>query len=203
ILAVSEALGQNFKDNPEYAEYLRQIRTQVDRLSHLMQDLLDLGSPLQLSRTDTQSINEICRASINLWRQLPQEYTNKIEIISPSEGSDLIIACDGPRLQQVFINLIENAAQHSPEGSKILLEIPEPDEDSIHVRVIDEGSGISPENIERIFEPFFTTRKRGTGLGLNIVRHIVDIHGGNVTIWNNDPSPGCTVEVSLPRREES
>ena len=103
-----------------------------------------------------------------------------------------------PRLQQVFINLLENAAQHSPEG-EILLEILDPAEEMIRVRVVDQGSGISPENIEKVFDPFFTARKGGTGLGLSIVKHIVDSHGGVILIWNNDPPPGCTVEISLPQ----
>ena len=203
ILAVSEALGQNFDDNHEYNEYLRQIRTQVDRLSQLMQDLLDLGNPLQPSRMDRMPLDEICKASVDLWRQSLQKYSSEVEITCPPAGSDLTITCDAARLQQVFINLLENAAQHGSEESKILIEITEPDEKSVRVRVIDRGSGISPENAERIFEPFFTTRKSGTGLGLNIIRHIVDIHGGSVTIRNNDPPPGCTVEISLPRGEES
>jgi len=68
-------------------------------------------------------------------------------------------------------------------------------------RVCDRGRGLSRETLDRMFEPFFTSRPGGTGLGLALVRSIVEAHGGVLAAWNNDPPPGCTVEFSLPLRE--
>jgi signal transduction histidine kinase len=73
---------------------------------------------------------------------------------------------------------------------------------NIHIQVIDQGTGITPENLPHVFEPFYSTRKKGTGLGLSIVKHIIEAHGGAITILNNDPPPGCTVEVTLPYIQE-
>jgi signal transduction histidine kinase len=112
------------------------------------------------------------------------------------------VSADGARLQQVLLNLIENAAQHSPAGSRIILHIVEAAGQRVTIQVGDAGKGISPEKIERVFEPFFTTRTGGTGLGLSLVKHFVESMGGEVMIRNNDPPPGCTVELVLSIAKE-
>ena len=198
ILAVTEALYQDIGDKSEYKPYFHYIRTQVDRLSELMEDLLELGKPIQSSRLHAESLSTICAAAVDLWKQASAAHPDKVRLELPADNGRLDVIADGQKLQQVFLNLLENAAEHSPGDSEILLTIPDSTEDNIKVRVTDRGTGIVPENLQRVFEPFFTTRKKGTGLGLSIVRHIIEAHGGSVAIWNNDPPPGCTVEVSLP-----
>jgi PAS domain S-box-containing protein len=198
ILAVTEALYQDIGDKSEYKPYFHYIRTQVDRLSELMEDLLELGKPIQSSRLHAESLPAICAAAVDLWEQASSTHPNKVRLELPADNKSLDVIADGQKLQQVLLNLLENAAEHSPGDSEILLTIPDSPEDNIKVRVTDRGTGIVPENLQRVFEPFFTTRKKGTGLGLSIVRHIIEAHGGSVAIWNNDPPPGCTVEVSLP-----
>ncbi len=69
---------------------------------------------------------------------------------------------------------------------------------SVRLLVRDRGAGIPPETLPRVFEPFFTTRANGTGLGLTLVKSIVEGHGGEVALWNNEPPPGLTFEVLLP-----
>jgi signal transduction histidine kinase len=73
------------------------------------------------------------------------------------------------KLQQDFINLLDNAVQHSPAGSTIEIEILPGGESSVEVRVVDRGSGLPDEVLPRVFDTFFTTRRGGTGLGLNII----------------------------------
>ena len=68
----------------------------------------------------------------------------------------------------------------------------------MRTQIIDKGTGIPDEHINMVFEPFFTTRRKGTGMGLSLVKHIVETHGGVVGIFNNNPPPGCVVEVRLP-----
>jgi signal transduction histidine kinase len=202
ILAVAEALFQDIKDigeNPDYYKpFLGHIRTQVDRLSNLMGDLLDLGKPIQAAGFQTESVPEICRATIDLWKQTPLSRSHKVLLVTPSEEKGLCVRADSARLQQVFFNVLENACHHSPEGSEIQFVICFPKGQSIHVQIVDPGGGVAPENLARVFEPFFTSRKKGTGLGLSIVKHIVQAHGGAVSIWNNNPPPGCTVQITLP-----
>ena len=118
----------------------------------------------------------------------------------PAEGASIL--SDAKKLQQVFINLLDNAVQHSPEGSPIRIEVLPPAGGRIEVRVIDQGTGLPAEILPRVFDTFFTTRRGGTGLGLSIVKHIIEKHGGTIRLANNDPPPGCTVSVVLPVLEE-
>ena len=198
ILAITEALFQDIGDNPEYQPFLDHIRTQVDRLSRLMGDLLDLGKPIQPSSLHRESLPAICTAVEDLWAQTPFSQTHKVRLILPPERDDLSVMADSSKLQQVFLNLLENAAQHSPVGSEIRFVISPAKKRTARICVTDQGTGLSPENLQRVFEPFFTTRKRGNGLGLSIVKNIIQALGGDIVIRNNEIPPGCTVEIILP-----
>jgi signal transduction histidine kinase len=202
ILAITEALFLDLGEKSEFQSYLTHIRTQVDRLSRLMEDLLELGKPLIQSRLKRESLIEICSSVIDLWNQTPSSLAHKVHYDVSCEQNDVSIIADNQKLQQVFLNLLDNASQHSPEGSEIRVKITKQQGNTAQISVTDEGTGIQSENLSRVFEPFFTVRKKGTGLGLSIVKHIVEAHGGHVKIWNNDPQPGCTVEVSLPVIQE-
>src|SRR5690606_32820050 len=108
------------------------------------------------------------------------------------------------RMIQVFINLLSNARDASPEHSKIVLESTE-DEYSIIFSVTDEGPGIAPEHIDQIFEPFFTTKDpgEGTGLGLAMVYSIIDDHGGyldSVSPADTIHNRGARFTIKLPRQ---
>lgn len=206
ILAVAEALFQDIKDkgdNPDYYKtFIDHIRTQVDRLSNLMGDLLDLGKPVPTSGFLKEHLPEICAAAIDLWKRTALSHSHRVLFVAPAEKNNLYVKADNSRLQQVFLNVLENACHHSPEGSEIQLVIRNPKGAALRVQVIDPGNGVPPENLSRVFEPFFTSRKKGAGLGLSLVKHIVQAHGGNVSIRNNNPAPGCTVEITLPVFQE-
>ncbi|MBM4145012.1 MAG: PAS domain S-box protein [Nitrospira sp.] len=202
ILAITEALFQDIGDNPEYKPFLDHIRTQVDRLSRLMGDLLDLGKPVQPSSLHQEFIPSICTATLDLWKQMPLSKTHKVRLVLPDHNSNLTVMADSSRLQQVLLNLLENAAQHSPEGSEIQIIVSNPKGITVRIRIVDQGTGLPTENFQKVFEPFFTTRKRGNGLGLSLAKNTILAHGGNIGIKNNDPSPGCTVEISLPVLQE-
>jgi PAS domain S-box-containing protein len=199
LMSVTEALKKELKDNPDFDIYLFHIRKQVERLSVLMKDLLDLGKPIEPSHMRTESLWNICMASIDLWKNSPSRKGHTISFVQPPGNKGFIVTGDSQRLQQVFLNLLENAAYHSPAGSDIQVVIFASADDMVRVRVIDQGPGIPAEILPRIFEPFFTTRSGGTGLGLSIIKNILDGHGGSLVVWNN---PGCTAEVILPLANE-
>ena len=203
IVAMTGAMEKALGDSPEYGPYLERIEQQVNRLSALMQDLLDLGKPLHPSRMERRALSAICAAVVDLWRESAADRTHTVRLIASSELSEVLVHADVAKFQQVLINLLDNAAYHSPEGSEILVTVLQPSRTMIRVQVTDRGSGMPPEVLAQVFDPFFTTRRKGTGLGLSLVKHIVDAHGGSVTIWNNDPPPGCTVEITLPVAQET
>jgi signal transduction histidine kinase len=111
---------------------------------------------------------------------------------------DFMVRVEGARIEQIIINLLENAHQHSPPDQTIVISINTPLPAMVLISVRDNGTGIANEIMPQIFEPFFTTRKSGTGLGLSIVKHIVESHGGSITAQNNSEGSGVTFTISLP-----
>jgi signal transduction histidine kinase len=199
ILSISEALfrEKEIADNPEYLPYVQHIRTQVGRLSKLMTDLLGLGNPIIPTNLHQVSLYEVCAATIELWNM--SELSRTHPLVPACDGSlpYLHVSADIGRLQQALLNLIENAAQHSPARNEIFLSIGKPVGQKVAIQVKDFGKGIVPEKLGKVFDPFFTTRAGGTGLGLPLVKHFVESMGGEVRIWNNEPPPGCTAEIIL------
>lgn len=203
IQAATGALELDFGDIPEHARFFSIIKGQVDRLTRLMRELLDLGKPLQESRVGVHSISELCENSINVWRNsYPNEPSSRVRF--SGSGEEVEVKADPSRLQQVIVNLLDNAMQHSGHDSTIVVAV-EGNGDGCRITVRDAGIGVEGGEFHRVFEPFFTTRKGGTGLGLTLVRNIVEQHGGTVAIYNNDPPPGATAELMLPivRRAEA
>jgi len=148
-----------------------------------------------------ESLVEICKLSIDAWRQSKWGKGREVVLSHPSNGHDVVLLADVKKLQQVFINLLDNAAQHSPEGGAITIEILASKEYAAEVRVADRGEGIPADVLPRVFDTFFTTRRGGTGLGLNVVKHIVETHGGSISLSNNEPPPGCTASLIFPLQE--
>lgn len=198
IMVVTEALYEDLGRDPAYQMHVEHIRTQVNRLADLVSDLLDMGKPVDPSRMKKDSLVTVCGAAVGLWKETAGEEASRVEFIYPGEDEEPLVMADNARLQQVLINLLDNAVQHSPAGAPIRIEIGRPGNGFVGVRVIDRGSGIASMIAPKLFQPFVTTRKEGTGLGLCIVQRVVRDHGGDVTLVNNEPPPGCTVEVRLP-----
>ncbi len=201
ILAITDALCQDLGKNPEYHEFLVHIRAQVKRLSVLMTDLLELGKPVDQFNFHPASLGEICSSAIDVWMHSSSSRRHEVTLIPPAGDGTIFVTADSQKLQQVFINLLENAAQHDPEGSPIQIVIHKPEAGICGVEVADRGSGIEESILPRIFEPFFSTRRGGVGLGMSIVKHIVEAHEGTVRVENNAPLPGCTIKITFPCAE--
>jgi signal transduction histidine kinase len=119
----------------------------------------------------------------------------------PRVGS---ILADGDRLQQVVWNLLSNAVKFTPSGGHIDITLEQQRDGAVHLAVADTGPGIEPELLPHVFEPFRQgphagrARVDGLGLGLAIVRHLVEMHGGTVRAENNLAGRGATFYVVLP-----
>jgi signal transduction histidine kinase len=111
----------------------------------------------------------------------------------------VVAAADGQKLRQVFTNVMRNALEAIEprrRGGRVEVNL-FVEGDRATVEVIDDGIGIPSEARDRIFQPFFTTKPSGTGLGMSIVKKIVDLHGGDVTV-DSAPGRGTRVRISLP-----
>jgi two-component system, NtrC family, sensor histidine kinase HydH len=116
--------------------------------------------------------------------------------VSVEDQETAAIAVDAEQIKQVLLNLVLNAVQAMSQGGQIALRARQ-EGGSVLLEVVDQGSGIPPENLQRIFDPFFTTRANGTGLGLSIAHQIVHGHGGDIAVRNN-PDRGATFTLILP-----
>jgi signal transduction histidine kinase len=106
------------------------------------------------------------------------------------------IAADASMLYQSFLNILINAMQSMPDGGRIQIEASSRD-NVVTVHFDDEGPGIPEDNLERIWDPFFTTKEKGSGLGLGIVKNIIEVHKGSIQISNREVR-GARVTVELP-----
>lgn len=211
ILTITEALFRENEiySNPELEPYIFHIRTQVNRLAQLMNDLLDLGRTIPAANLQPTSLYDVCRETLELWKSTGMAKNKGGILTSDSDDISTIVLADNLRLQQIFFNLLENAGHHTPDNGRIIIRLSpqncrQPHENKAVIHITDHGSGIPDDKLPHIFEPFYTDRKGGTGLGLALVRHFVENMGGTVQAWNNVPPPGCTVEVTIPLyREES
>lgn len=111
--------------------------------------------------------------------------------------------CDSDRVREAIDNLVSNAIKYSPVGGNISLQV-DGDADTTVIRVTDQGAGLSPEDLSRLFGRFQrlsakpTAGESSTGLGLSIVKKIIDMHGGNVGAQSPGPGQGSTFTITLP-----
>jgi two-component system sensor histidine kinase HydH len=122
-----------------------------------------------------------------------------VQVTATGLGDDIVATVDGPRLRQVFANVMKNAleaTERHPQG-RIAVRLSRREATAV-VEVADNGVGIAPEQRDKIFLPFFTTKPTGTGLGMAIVKKIMDLHGGEIEI-DSRPNQGTTVRLIIPR----
>ncbi len=200
IMAISEALFKKMDNREMYGQYMEHIRNQIKRLSRLMESLLALGRPLRSESCARMNIAQMLRDSVADWEHVVSERQITVSLGIPCEMENVSMNADRMKMRQTVINILDNAEQHMLPGEGVTI-MASKEMNSVVIRFRDTGSGIAQEDMCHVFEPFFTTRKSGTGLGLSIVKNTIENYGGDVRIYNNDPPPGLTVEISFPVSE--
>jgi signal transduction histidine kinase len=184
-------------DLPETVRELTGIIAEgLSRTAHLVGDLRDFAAPGSGQRVRVD-VGQGIRSTIALLRKFFTDRNAQVEVdlpetLPPIEG-------DPAALNQVFLNLLKNAAEAFSEGGgRICVEAAHA-EGWLSLRFADDGPGLTGEVRERLFEPFFTTREagEGTGLGLSISRQIVEAHAGTLEV-ESEPGAGATFTVRLP-----
>jgi PAS domain S-box-containing protein len=193
ISATLDAFELRFREQQEYKRYAGALRAQAERMTHLMHDLLDFAKPAVFDIHDVP-VGPILAEAVRICGASAAAKGVALEIDAPDATA--VARADQGRTTQVFVNLVENAIQHSPSGSTVRIGATRRNR-GIVSHVEDQGSGIDPQDLPRLFEPFFTRRPGGTGLGLAIVHRIVTEQGGTVVLENR-PGGGVRVEVALP-----
>ncbi len=202
MLLLAEAV-QDASDDPEAVQrFAERMQQEGDRLTRLVQEIIDL-SRLQyddpVDSPDPVEIDEVVGTALD--RSRVDADNRKIRLTSGGvEGLQVL----GNEKQLVIAvgNLIENAVRYSPEGTRVAVGVRER-EDLVEISVTDQGQGIAETELDRIFERFYRVdpaRSRetgGTGLGLSIVKHIAASHGGEVSVWSVRGA-GSTFTLRLP-----
>lgn len=180
-------------DDPQVEEILTIMEKEIDRSTAIVATLLDYArsKPPELASV---AVNDILERSLAN-NFIPEEISLVIQF-----DQDLpMIMADAIQLNQVFENLIRNAVQAMPEGGRLTVRSERCQDDRLLVTVADTGIGISRKNQAKIFDPLFTTKARGIGLGLSIVRTIVNGHGGTIECESDGvPGEGARFRVCLP-----
>jgi signal transduction histidine kinase len=200
LLSAAESSAQFTPEQRE--EYLQLIHNKALDLSRLVDDLLDIsrveaGQPLILDY-EAVRLDDLLREAVRPYQEKSQRHRFELHIATAQTE----IAVDEGRIRQVLNNLVSNAVKYSPQGGliKVMLE----NRDGMcRFSVVDEGIGMTAEQVEHIFDRFYradssNTAVQGVGLGMSIVRHIIAAHQGTIRV-ESELGRGTTVQVDLPR----
>lgn len=166
----------------------------LERVKKIVKDLKDFSRPGE-SNWQWADVNQGIDSTLNIvWNELKYKCT-----VSKHFGELPRVRCLPSQLNQVFMNLLVNAAQSIETQGEITISTDAPTADSVRIRIADTGKGIPPENINRLFEPFFTTKPvgKGTGLGLSISWGIIQKHHGSIEVAS-EVGKGTTFTITLP-----
>ncbi|MBZ5498380.1 MAG: HAMP domain-containing histidine kinase [Acidobacteriia bacterium] len=179
-------------ENPD-RERLEIVIKETQRLEFMVKEMLDFSVDFRLAPAD-EDIREIVKESLAVVDEIASE--KKVQLVSAADPALPLVKCDAMRIKQMLINLLTNAIDCSPPGAPVTVNAYR-DEAGLIVDIVDRGAGIPHEHRHLIFDPFFTTKAHGTGLGLPIVKKIVDAHRGELLILDN-ADHGLTFRVKLP-----
>lgn len=200
-----EILKLQAANQPEISWARDIIHRQLNQLIRMVDDLLDLSRITRgkvTLRTESVDVVEILAAALETSRPVIEGGSHQLVVDLPASGS-LWVKGDGVRLSQVFANLLNNAAKYTPENGEIRVSAERKGE-QVLVRVRDNGSGIPREMLSKVFEMFtqvdnsLDRSQGGLGIGLTLVRHLVQLHGGEVQASSDGPGRGSEFVVRLP-----
>ena len=178
-------------------KYSKFMISEVDRLNHLVTELLQFGAPSEITfeKVDVEAMEE--KIATILEKDFVEKsisYIHQIDKVTGLYGdTDLLI--------QTLLNLLQNSIQATPKGGKISLNIG-CDGQTCRISVSDSGVGMSEETKNKMFDPFYTTKKNGYGLGLAVSHRIVERHNGYFEIKSGD-NTGTTITIVLPCKEKT
>lgn len=200
-LSVIVSAAQMILRESEVPDFVREMVERIDleaqRLSEYTRGVLTFSRTRERSDEEAD-VNQVLREVMVFLRYEGRK--RSITMIEELDYDLLPVAADRNRLKQIFINLIMNAFQAMAHGGALHVRTSMSDERTVRIEIADTGEGIPQERLDRIFEPFFTTKKagEGTGLGLYIVRKMVELMGGRIEVISR-VGEGTTFTILLPQ----
>lgn len=195
IRSTAELLAETADSNQQSKRLSGVIIEESTRLNNIVTEFLDFARPPTLNLQDCK-LEEILQKNLNFLQ--PELEKIGIRVQSNLQGRIFELQADQDLLYRAFLNIMLNALQAMNKEGLIQVRAAK-EKDYYEIEIEDNGSGISPENMQKIFNPFFTTKERGTGLGLSIVKKIIESHQGTIKL-ESLKGQGTKVKVRLPRQ---
>ncbi len=196
----AETIGSMPDDSDTVTKGMRVITTETERLSQMVEELLDFSrmqnGKFTLTKGNVDILAELGDAVLIYTEKAKRE---GIELVY-AEPEDLpVVFGDRNRLRQVFINVIDNAIKYSEKGGLVTVQVVQTDDSRIEIEVSDTGCGISPEDLPKIKTKFFRANhnKRGSGIGLAVADEIITMHNGSLEVFS-EQGMGTSVVIMLP-----
>jgi signal transduction histidine kinase len=168
------------------------IDGEIERLNGVVNEVLDFARPIRFDVSPTD-INTLCQSAAGAVEAAQRHPPVVVRLDSTAPN----LQTDGERLRTVLVNLLTNARQAvEANGTAVVLTTTRLGERRVAIAIEDHGVGITAENLPRIFDPYFTTRRAGTGLGLPIVKNIIDGLGGTINV-QSAPGEGTRITIEL------
>lgn len=201
ILNLSKLVAKQIRTNAQsekckqMLEYLELISNEASRCGQIVKDLL-IFSHTEPEEFTQENLHKIIDNSITVIKHHLE--INGIELVKEYTDEPIILFCNANKIQQALMALIINAVEAMVNKGKITLNILT-DKENVTIRIIDEGTGISSEDLPHIFEPFYSTKEAsaGTGLGLAVVYGIITAHNGTIEVEKTS-NEGTTFKIVLP-----
>jgi PAS domain S-box-containing protein len=195
ILTTAMLIQEDLDPADENYHELETITKETLRCRKIVSSLLDFARQSEPSKKEND-INDIIRESIVLTNK--QAAFKDVALARELTADIPLVFVDKGQIEQAIINLIINAVEATDAGGEIKVTSSyKPGDDNVAVRIIDNGSGISSDDIDRLFDPFFTTKEEGTGLGLAITHGIIEQHNGTIDV-DSVLGRGTTFQILLP-----
>ncbi len=187
-------LQRDMADRPESSKLLSHIDQNISTLDHVVSNILQFAKKQTVSFSPV-NLHSILREQVEHFRLGPVSSVITMDL----EGEPFIMGSEHS-LRQVFYNLLLNAQQATRYQGRITVISRRSGNGELELRVRDNGPGIDASVLQKVFDPFVTTKNEGTGLGLAVVRQIVEEHGGTITATNNGGAE-FTIRFSRARSE--
>lgn len=201
-LAVIKGMAESLQDEPGLEPYankeLALIRESATKANQIVSDLLTF-SRQSTPEMQHQDLKATVEAALRITAYLAR--LARVQVVTALPERAVYVTYDAQQIEQVLINLIQNALQAMPQGGVLRVSLSEADQ-AVALGVQDTGTGITPENLRRIFDPFFTTKPagEGTGLGLSVSYGIIARHHGRIDV-DSVVGQGTTFTILLPRQQ--
>lgn len=195
IRSTAELLGEIPEASDTQKRLSGVITEESTRLNQIVTEFLDFARP-QVPNLQECQLEEIIQKNLSFIG--PELEKKGIQVKDNLNGRSFKLRADHDLLYRAFLNILINAMQSMQDGGTIDIKVEEA-RDTYQIEIKDTGSGINEGNADKIFNPFFTTKEKGSGLGLSIVRKIIEGHRGSIGIQSRE-GEGTKVEVQLPRK---